>query len=90
MQTGWKTVKDENDDPCNLSAYGMTRCGAAHNHICLQRHSDGALFFSDGDFLEKFYIGLNPLNKMDDPVFYSETVPQKLAVCTAVAVIGNG
>ena len=49
MQEGWTTVRDDNEDVFDLSAYGMTRSGAAHGYICLQRHQDGMILFSGMD-----------------------------------------
>ena len=84
-------MKDDNDDVFDLSAFGMTRCGAAHSLICLQRHQDGAFYYGDGeDYHRKFFLGLNPLNRCDDPIFYTEDKPEHLAVCTAVSVLGKG
>jgi hypothetical protein len=42
-------VRDDNEDVFDLSAYGMTRSGAAHGYICLQRHQDGMILFSGMD-----------------------------------------
>lgn len=68
-----------------MGAYGMTRCGANNDFICLQRHQDGQFLFTDGTTRLEFWISASPHTLILDGA-----VPEAKAVATAVAVIGRG
>jgi hypothetical protein len=82
----WKPIETTANGDFSLGAYGMTRCGANFDFICLQNHQDGQFFFTNASVHRSFYLHV----ENDQCQLSLDIKPETSSVATAIGVVGCG